>query len=161
MSEVVIIAALAKNNVIGKDGKIPWHIKEDFQHFKKKTMNFPVIMGRKTFESLPIKPLPGRINIVLTRSADFTYPCVVVKNSMNEALNYCKDKEKIFIIGGAEIYRQGMEFADTLELTIIEKEYGGDTYFPEINWTEWELINKEQQDGYSFNTFSRKGKNIQ
>ena len=153
--KTIIIAAVAKNSVIGKDGKIPWHISEDFKHFKKETMGFPVIMGRKTFVSLPIQPLPGRENIVLTRSSDFSPEGVVVKHSLEEALDYCKDKEKVFIIGGAGVYKQAMDFADELELTEIEKEYEGDTFFPEVNKNVWKLKNKEQHEGYSFNTYIR------
>jgi dihydrofolate reductase len=155
MSEVVIIAAVAKNNVIGKAGKIPWHIKEDFQHFKSLTMGYPVIMGRNTFESLTVKPLPGRENVVLSRNK-FSYPGIVVKSSMQEALDYCKKHDKTFIIGGASVYEQGLGFADKLELTQINQDYEGDTYFPEVNFDEWQLDKKEDKGNYSFNTYVRK-----
>jgi len=155
MSEIIIIAAVAKNNVIGKDGKIPWHIKEDFQHFKELTLKHPVIMGRKTFESLPIKPLPGRINIVITRQPGLNYEGVIVKNSIDEAIEYCKDSEKIFIIGGQSVYEQGMKFADRLEITRLNKEYEGDTFFPKFDSNEWILKKKEEHNGYSFNTYVR------
>ncbi|HDQ60085.1 MAG TPA: dihydrofolate reductase [Candidatus Woesearchaeota archaeon] len=154
--EIIMIAAKAKNNVIGKAGKIPWHISEDFKHFKEKTMGYPVIMGMTTFESLPVKPLSGRTNIVLTKNPEYHPENVVVKYSMKDALDYCNGAEKIFLIGGASIYKQGMEFADTLELTEIDREYEGDTYFPEFSMSEWELVNSDPRDGYSFNTYKRK-----
>ena len=160
MTEIIILAALAKNNVIGKDGKIPWHISEDFKHFKEKTTGCPIIMGRKTWESLPIQPLPNRENIVITRNQDYTLENAIVKHSLEEAIDYCSNNEKTFIIGGASIYKIGLEIADTLELTFIDKEYEGDTFFPEVNYDEWELMKKEQHEGYSFNTFIRKNNKI-
>lgn len=159
MAEIIIIAALAKNNVIGKDGRIPWHIRDDFQHFKELTMGYPVIMGRKTYESLPetARPLPGRENIVITANQDYIPENgVVLKYSLEDALGYCKEKEKAYIIGGAGVYAQGMRYADKLELTFIDKEYDGDTFFPEIDYSIWDLINKEDHEGFSFNTFVRK-----
>ncbi len=145
MTQIIIIAAAAENNVIGKDNDIPWHIKEDFQHFKNKTKGFPCIMGRKTFESLPVKPLPNRENIVLTRS-NFTHEGVTTFNNFNQAIEYCKKFEKIFIIGGSAIYKLGLEVADTIELTRIHKPYEGDTYFPEIDFLKWSLINQEEHE---------------
>ena len=156
MSEILIIAAVSKNNVIGKDGKIPWHIKEDFARFKQLTLNCPVIMGRRTLESLPIKPLPKRTNIVLTRQKDFQLDGVIVKGSLEEALNYCKDFEKVFIIGGQKVFEEGMKFAHKLEITRVEKEVEGDTFFPEIKKEEWEMEKEETGNGYSFQTYKRK-----
>ncbi len=170
MTEIVVIVAIAKNNAIGKDNKIPWHIKEDFEHFKEKTMGFPCIMGDKTYESLPetAKPLPGRENIVLTLDKSFNPKGTTVFNDFEESINYVKEKkyEKAFIIGGATIYRLGMEIADTLELTIIEKDYEADTFYPEINFNDWKLIKKEDKEGkdinlgesvrFSFLTYKRK-----
>lgn len=147
MTKLIIIAAVAKNGVISNKGKIPWRIKEDFQHFRKLTTGYPIIMGRKTFESLPIRPLPGRENIVITRQNDFSYPGIIVKSSMEEAINHCKNKGKAFIIGGREIYSMGLEIADTLELTRIDRSYDGDTYFPEINFDDWQLVKKRNTRG--------------
>jgi dihydrofolate reductase len=166
--KIVVIAAVAKNNIIGKNNEIPWHIKEDFQHFKDKTFGSPCIMGMKTFESLPTKPLPGRENIVLTFDKNYKPEGVVVKHSFEEALEYCKDKnyDKVFIIGGASIYKIGLEVADILELTRIDKDYDGEVYFPEINFEQWEIINQEDSEGediknkeivkFSFLTYKRK-----
>ncbi len=156
MSEIIIIAAISENNVIGKDGKIPWHIKEDLQRFKRLTLNHPVIMGRKTYESLPIKPLKDRINIVLTRDKSFNPPDVIVKNSLQDAIEYCKDYDKVFIIGGQSLFEEGLKFADTLELTRVDGNYDGDAFFPEINFDEWILKNRETKDGYSFLTYTRR-----
>jgi dihydrofolate reductase len=154
MSKVIIIAAIAKNNVIGKDGKIPWHIKEDFMHFKNLTLGCPIIMGRKTFESLPIKPLPGRQNIVVSR--DFSHTHTIVKPSIEDAISFCKDEPKVFIIGGASIYEQAMKYANMLELTFIDRDYEGDVFFPKVNFDEWSLVKKEDKGWYSFNTYVKK-----
>ncbi|MFC1801354.1 dihydrofolate reductase [Nanoarchaeota archaeon] len=168
--EIIVIAAMAKNRVIGKDNQIPWHIKEDFQHFKEKTSGHPCIMGRKTYESLPdnAKPLPGRENIILTTQQDYSQPGTTVFHNLNKALEYCQNKgfEKIFIIGGASLYASGLQVADTLELTIIDKEFDGDTFFPEIDYDLWELTNQEDHQGldikskeelkFSFLTYQRK-----
>ncbi len=149
MTEIIIIVAIAQNNAIGKDNDIPWEIKEDFEHFKNKTMGFPCIMGDKTFKSLPenARPLPGRENIVLSFDKNYNPNGTIVFNDFNKAIEYVKDKnvEKAFIIGGATIYKLGMKVADVLELTKIHKDYDADTFFPDINFDEWELINKEDK----------------
>lgn len=161
MSEIIIIAALAKNNIIGNGLQIPWHIKEDFQHFKQLTLHHPVIMGDKTYESLPIKPLPERENIILTFDKNYHPKGSIIKYSLEAALEYCKDKEKVFIIGGASVYKITLKIADTLELTRIHSDFEGDIYFPEFNFAEWDLIkqkdNVDQKYGpYSFLTYKRK-----
>ena len=156
MKEIIIIAAVAENNVIGKEGKIPWHIKEDFQHFKKLTMGCPCIMGDKTYESLPIKPLPERENIVLTFDKNYHPEGAIIKYSFEDALEHCKNNEKIFIIGGASIYKQGLKFANRMELTRIHKSYEGDTYFPEFDENEWEVKKKENHDDFSFISYTKK-----
>jgi dihydrofolate reductase len=154
LTDLIIIAAIAKNNVIGMGNRIPWHIKEDFVRFKKLTMGHPIIMGRRTFQSLPIKPLPGRQNIVVSR--DFSYMDTIVKPSIEEAIDFCKDSPKIFIIGGASIYEHSIRYANVLELTIIDKDYEGDTFFPKIDLEEWQLVKKEPHEGFTFKTFVRK-----
>ena len=155
MNEIIIIAAIAKNNVIGKDNKIPWYIKDDLIHFKKLTTNHPIIMGRKTFLSLPKKPLPNRTNIVLTSDNNFSYPDIVVEHSLEQAINKFKEND-VYVIGGASIYKQSMKFATKLEITRLEQEYEGDTYFPEIDLNIWKLIDEEKKEGYSFLTYIRK-----
>ncbi len=162
MTETIIIAAIAKNNVIGKDNKIPWYISEDFKHFKELTKGYPIIMGKNTFLSLPKKPLPERENIVITFANDsffFDSESVIIKHSLEDAIDYAKtlQKDKIFIIGGASVYKQAMEknIADILEITIVDGVYDGDTYFPEINKNIWNLVREDKKEGYSFNTYVR------
>ena len=156
MAEILIIVALADNYVIGKDNAIPWHIKEDFLRFKELTMGHPCIMGDKTYESLPKRPLPGRAHIVLTLDKDYKPEGETVFNDIDEAIKYCKDKEKVFICGGATIYKLFLERADTLELTRVHMKPEGDTLFPKIDFDKWKLINEEAHEGYTFETYSRK-----
>jgi len=159
MTQITIIAAVAKNNVIGKEGDIPWHIPEDLKHFREETDGFPVIMGRKTYESLPSGPLKGRENIVITRRKDYKPDKeVVVKHSLKEAIEYCEKKNyvKAFIGGGESVYRQSLPFADKLDITRIHKDYEGDAHFPEIDPDKWQLVSKERQNGYTFMVYLRK-----
>jgi dihydrofolate reductase len=159
--EKIIIAAVAENNVIGKDGEIPWHIPEDLQHFKKKTTGNTVVMGRKTFQSLPesFKPLPNRQNIVLTNSNfEPKNESVVLANSLNDAWQKAKN-EKVFIIGGERVYKQTMKEADKIILTEIEKRYDGDTYFPKFSKDDWTKKEKDQRDGFKFVEYTRNNQN--
>ena len=149
--EVIIIVAVSENNVIGKDNKIPWYIKEDLTRFKKLTTNHTIIMGRKTFLSLPKKPLPNRENIVLSRS-NFKFDNVIVKKSLSEAIK-CSKNNKIFIIGGTSVYKEAIKVANRLEITKIHKTYEGDTFFPNISMSDWELIKEEKRENYSFQTY--------
>ncbi|MBU1975817.1 MAG: dihydrofolate reductase [Nanoarchaeota archaeon] len=155
MVEIIIIVGIADNNIIGKDGKIPWDVPEDFAHFKGLTIGHPCIMGDKTYNDLPIKPLPGRENIVLSFDKDYAPEGITVKNSWEEALEYCENKQKVFICGGASIYKLALPIADTFELTRIHQEPEGDTSFPEIDWSEWKLHEKEEHPGYTFETYKR------
>lgn len=130
--KISIIAAIGKNRELGKDNKLLWHIPEDMKRFKKVTANHPVIMGRKTYESIG-RALPERRNIIVTRDRNFTALGCDIFHSLEEAIDFAKtlkDKE-IFIIGGGEIYKQAMIYADKLYLTIIDEEFDADTYFPE------------------------------
>jgi dihydrofolate reductase len=156
MVEIIVIAAVAENNVIGKDGDIPWRIKEDFQHFKNLTYGHPCIMGDKTYESLPKKPLPGRENIVLTFDKGYKPPQTTIFHSFEDSIEYVKNKEKAYICGGATIYKIGIRVADKIELTRVHQNPDGDTKFPEINFNDWNLINEEKHEGYSFLTYIRK-----
>ncbi len=161
--EITVIAAVARNGVIGKDGDIPWRIKEDFARFKEKTWGHPCIMGEKTYKSLPknARPLPGRENIVLTFDRNFKEPGITTMYSFEDALKHCEGKEKVFITGGASIYKLGLEVADTLELTRIHKDFEGDTYFPVVDFDDWEEVSRqdmehEKHGAYSFITYKRK-----
>lgn len=131
---VNIIAAIGENRELGKDGNLLWHLPKDLQYFKKATKNHPVIMGRKTFESLG-KPLPGRTNIVLTRKEDYQPEGVKVFNNLDDALAYAKkiEEDEIFIIGGAQVYKQTMDIADMLYLTIVKGTFDADSYFPDYS----------------------------
>jgi len=116
-------------------------------------------MGDKTYESLPIKPLPRRENIVLTFDKNYHPDNVTIKYSFEDALEHCKNNEKIFIIGGASIYKQGLKFANRMELTRIHKNYEGDTYFPEFDENEWIIEKKENHNGFSFISYIKKEDN--
>ena len=133
-----IIVAIAENNAIGNKGELVYHIPADLKRFKALTTGHTVLMGRKTFQSLPKGALPNRRNIVLTRNEDLEFPGAERFSSMEEALSHCADNEHIFVIGGAEIYRQALPFADELLLTRIHATPEcADTFFPEIRQSEW------------------------
>ncbi|MFW6282000.1 MAG: dihydrofolate reductase [bacterium] len=135
-----IIVAMDKNRVIGCKNKIPWYLPADLQYFKQTTMGSPVIMGRKTFESIGF-PLPGRRNIIMTRDENYSAKGCEIVHSLQDVLKIFAGQEKeTFIIGGAEIYRLFLPFADRLYLTIIDYEFSGDTYFPEIDFENWDSI---------------------
>jgi glycine hydroxymethyltransferase len=153
MSEIIIISAIAPNGVIGKGSEIPWYIKEDFKRFKELTRGHAVIMGSVTFESLPIRPLPNRFNVVLNFDKDYTAPGALVTTSFEEALEACKHYDKIFIIGGASVYKLGLKVANKLELTKVKQDYAGDVFFPEIDYSKWKLTKSEDHKDYTFETY--------
>jgi dihydrofolate reductase len=157
---VSIVVAIAQNNAIGKNNKLLWHLPKDLKHFKEITTGHTIIMGRKTFDSVG-KPLPNRRNIVITRQSITIEGCEVV-NSLEAALALCAGEAEVFIGGGAEIYRQAMQLTDRIYLTIVHKEFEGDTYFPEIKANEWKEVSREDHEPdeknllpYSFITFER------
>ncbi len=140
---VSIIVAIAKNGVIGKaKGEMSWHVKEEFQHFKNTTLGFPIIMGRKTFETLG-KPLKGRLNIVVSKNRSYksAYDDVVIKSSIEDAIEYCNSlkPEKVFVIGGGEIYRQAILFVDEMIITFMKFEAEGEVKFPSVNNDDWKV----------------------
>lgn len=140
---IYLVAAVARNGVIGAKGKLPWHLPEDLRHFKKLTLGHPVIMGRRTWDSLG-KALPGRENIVVTRSANRDIPGASVAKSVAAAVALCTGEQVAFVIGGAEIYAAALPLASGLVLTEIERDYEGDVRFPEWNRTEWQETQKEK-----------------
>lgn len=153
-----IIAALAHNNVIGHGNTIPWRIPEDMKRFKEATVGKTVLMGRKTWESLPEKfrPLPGRKNVVITRQENFSFPAGVFHfANMEDALRACADEDAM-VIGGAEIYRQTMPLADALLITRVDQDVPGDAFFPEIDPAVWKETQREEYNGYSFVKYARK-----
>ena len=163
MSEIILIAAVAANNVIGSRNSIPWYIKEDFKHFKELTLGSPVIMGSRTWESLPKKPLPGRLNIVLSKRETLKCDGAMVVGSLEDALKACQDYSKVFIIGGASVYAESMVNATKLELTRLNRVFDGDTHFPDIDLGIWRLDKSAIQPDdpeygpYTFETWVRKG----
>lgn len=156
--EIIIIAAIAKNGIIGKDGSLPWSISEELKHFKETTMGYPLLMGRKTFYSIN-KMLAGRKMIVLSKnlSNDDLEDCTVF-NNINEAISYCKGKNfsKLFILGGREIYAQVFDYVDRMILSIIDKEYEGDTSFPEFDENNWRKRTLKKFDEFKVVEFIRK-----
>jgi len=157
---VSIIVAIGENNAIGKNNRLLWHLPADLRHFKNVTSGHTIIMGRKTFDSVG-KPLPNRRNIVVTRQDIKIEGCEVVK-SIDEAIALCKGEGEAFIGGGAEIYRQAMAKTDRIYLTIVHKVFDADTFFPEINFSEWvETAHEDHQPDeknklpYSFITLER------
>ena len=158
MPEIVIIAAVARNRVIGRDNQLIWNIPEDMAHFKALTSGQTVIMGRKTWDSLPprFRPLPGRRNIVISRQADYPVPGAELADSLASALALASSSEAtIFIIGGEQIYQQAMALADRLEITEVDLEPEGDAWFPEIAAVNWKKTAKSENPGFSFVTYRR------
>jgi dihydrofolate reductase len=141
-TRIYLVAAIAKNGVIGANGKLPWHLPEDLQHFKKITFGHPVIMGRRTWKSLG-KPLPGRENIVISREPGFEAPGASVAASLEAAIALCAGEPVAYVIGGAEIYAAALPFADGLVLTEIDGDYEGDTRFPEWDRKAWRVAQRE------------------
>lgn len=151
---IILVVARDIFGTIGKDNKLPWHCKEDLQRFKRITMGNTIVMGRKTFESLP-KMLPGRKHIVLTRNEDFSHEGVEVFHSIDDLLVTYEGKEDLYIIGGAEIYRQFIDKFDVIEMTVIKGDYDGDAHFPDLPKVPTSMEIVEQTDEYMFLTIKR------
>lgn len=155
---VTLIAAVAANRTIGKDGQLVWRNKEDMARFKELTTGKVVIMGRKTWESIPPKfrPLPDRINVVVTRNPDYALPDNVMSaSSIEDALNRYRMSD-VMVIGGAEIYAAAIGKADCLELTEVSAELDGDTFFPEVDKTIWKETGRIAKEGFDFVTYRRR-----
>lgn len=164
MNRIVIVAAVAANGVIGARGRIPWRLAEDMRHFRGITMGKPCIMGRRTWESLPKKPLPGRVNIVVTGQSAYAAPGAFVADSIETAIARAEGEcaDEIAVIGGAEIYRAALPFADIMHLTEVQAEFEGDTHFPTIERKEWRETAREEHATagglcYEFVTLERRG----
>lgn len=154
---LTLIAAIAANNAIGKDGQLVWHNKEDMAHFKQLTLGKTVLMGRKTWESIPEKfrPLPGRTNAIISRQQAYVLPEGVLRfGSVDDALNSLRSAD-VVVIGGAEIYRQTIDRADRLEITQVNLDLEADTYFPPIEEAIWQEIAREEHGDFSFVTYQR------
>jgi dihydrofolate reductase len=139
--KISIVVAMAANGVIGQDNQLPWRLPADLRHFKQTTMGKPILMGRKTYESIG-RPLPGRTNIVITRDAGYTAEGCVVVHSIEAAMQAAASQDEIMVIGGAEFYRQVLPYTDTIYLTRIHEDFEGDTYFPELNAGEWREVER-------------------
>src|SRR5574343_2049706 len=158
MAELILIAAVARNGVIGKDNTLIWNIPEDMAHFKALTSGQTVVMGRKTWESLPprFRPLPGRHNIVISRQANYSAPGAEVATSLPAAIQLAEQADKVFIIGGEQIYRQAIDMADRLEITEVDLAPEGDAWFPEIAASHWQVTEKSPGNGYAFVSYIRR-----
>jgi len=141
---ISIIVAVSENWGIGKDNELLWYISEDLRRFKRLTYGNTVIMGKKTWESLPRKPLPGRKNIVLTDNPGECIECSITAYSVEDALSKCTKDDEIFVIGGGSVYRQFMSIADRLYITHVHKKAPADVYFPEIDMNIWQIMEKEE-----------------
>ncbi len=159
-----MIAAVAQNHVIGRKNDLPWHLPDDFAFFKRKTSHHPIIMGRKSLESLG-KPLPNRTNIVITRNKGLQAAGVTIVHTLDEAIAAARsiNQEEIFVIGGAEVYTMALPVATTLYLTEIHRDYEGDAYFPEVDKREWNEVSRvphaadeRHEVGFDFVTYERK-----
>jgi len=157
-----LIVAMATNRTIGINKQMPWHLSADLKQFKKITMGHPIIMGRKTFESIG-RPLPGRQNIIISRDVNYQQEGCLVFNCLDAAVQHCSDQEEVFVIGGATLYEVTLERADRLYITQIHKSFEGDTWFPEIDAEGWREVACEDVNDdasvdfkYSFITYDRK-----
>lgn len=140
--KVYLVAAVAANGIIGKGGGLPWHLPEDLKHFKRLTLGHPVIMGRRTWESLG-KPLPGRENIVISSRPGYEAPGAAVANSLEAALALCAAEPVTFVIGGQQLFAEALPIAAGLALTEIQREFPGDTWFPEYDRSKWRETQRE------------------
>jgi len=147
--QIVLVAAIGENNVIGREGQLPWRLKSDLQHFKKRTLNRPVVMGRKTYESIG-KPLKGRTNIVVTRSLSVIVPGGVLATSLDAALGYAREDaikrgvDEIMVIGGSDLFSDTMARASRLEITHVHASPPGDAFFPPIDPTVWAAVSRRE-----------------
>ncbi|GGC49071.1 dihydrofolate reductase [Parapedobacter defluvii] len=158
---VSAIVAAADNNVIGKDNQLLWHLPNDLRFFKRTTSGHTILMGRKTYESVG-KPLPNRRNLVITRQKDYVLEGAEVVHSLEEAMARCTGEGEVFVVGGAEIYRQALPLTNRVYLTRVHAEPPGDSYFPDLDEQDWVLVSAEEHDpdekhayGYTFQVYER------
>ena len=167
MTRITLVAALARNRVIGRDNTLPWRLPEDLRRFKALTLGHPVIMGRKTFESIRAalgRPLPGRLNIIVTRTPDYAVPECIVAVTPEAAIAAAAPASEAFVIGGAEIYRAALPIAHRLHLTEIDADFEGDAWFPDLPPGAWRETSREScppsgefAHGYAFVVYERSG----
>jgi dihydrofolate reductase len=154
MPIVSLVAALARNRVIGAGNRLPWHLPEDLKRFKRLTMGAPVIMGRRTHVSIG-RPLPGRCNIVVTRQVGANWPGCEIAHSLDDAIALAGNAPEVFVIGGAALYAAALPRADRLHLTLIDADHQGDTFFPAFDPADWREIAREPGAGFAFVTYER------
>ena len=160
MSGLSLIAAVAQNGVIGLDNTLPWHLPEDLKRFRALTSGHHIIMGRKTYESLN-RLLPDRTTVIVTRNPAYQVPGALVAHSLQEAVTLCRDDPEAFLIGGAELYEEGLKLADTLYLTEVHAHYAGDAYFPAWDRQQWQEVERERHTSvkglpFSYVTYRRR-----
>ena len=146
------ICAMSENHVIGKNNQLPWHLPADLAHFKKITWGKPILMGRKTYESIG-RPLPGRCNVIITSNNDYQAAGCIIVHSIEQALEATKENDEIFIIGGALLYQKTLPLIQRLYVTLIHQHIEGDTFFPELKQEEWQEVERMDHDADS-NSFS-------
>jgi len=151
---ISIIVAVAQNGAIGKNNDLLWHIPADLKRFKKLTLGHTIIMGKRTYQSLPIKPLSNRRSVVITDDPDDRFEGCLMVSSIEESLKFCNPSEETFIIGGASVYRQFLPLADRLYLTKVHKDIEGDVFFPVVNNNNWKLVSEENFPPDDKNDFS-------
>ena len=155
---VSLIAALTKNRVIGRNNDLPWNLPDDMKYFMQTTKGHPVIMGRKNYESIPEKfrPLPNRTNIIITRQPDFYASGCIISHSLSEAISAAAklQQDEIFLIGGSQIYKEGIALCTKMYLTEIEAVLEGDVFFPEIKMQEWKAVSKRNHEADSRHIYS-------
>ena len=164
--KISLIVAMASNRVIGLNNQMPWHLSADLKKFKKITMGSPILMGRKTYESIG-KPLPGRTNIIVSRNLEYRQDGCLVFNDLKTALKKgCESAEEIFVIGGSDLYEAILPIADAIYLTIINREFQGDAFFPDIDLNDWSEVEREDINddpdaafSYSFLKFEKANQN--
>ena len=159
MPHIALLVAVARNGVIGRDNKLPWHLPAELKRFKELSLGKPVLMGRKTYESIG-KPLPQRRNIVITRNAAYSAPGIEVAGSLEESIRMAGDVPEIVIIGGGEIFKESLPIATRMYYTVVQADIEGDAYFPEVDWSQWQETAREpgppSDPPFEFRVYERK-----
>lgn len=163
---ISLVVAMTENRVIGRDGGMPWRLSHDLKRFKKLTMGHHLLMGRKTYESIG-RPLPGRTTVVISRTASYDDPSIRCARSLEQAIEFAREDEEIFITGGAQIYELALPLVGRMHVTKIHCQIEGDTYFPAVDWEQWQRVDQEHHTAddkndydYSFLTYERSKPNV-
>jgi dihydrofolate reductase len=149
-----LVVAMAKNRVIGADNRIPWHVPGEQSLFKRLTMGHHIVMGRKTYESIG-RLLPGRTTVIVTRQRDYVVPGAIIAHSLHDAINAAARDDEIFVIGGAELFREALPIADRIHLSVVEVEPEGDTFMPDFNPSQWNEIASEDHPGFRYSVLEK------